>query len=58
LGDEVMRGCINVREYFNILMRKKTFGVLSFRDPVPACAQLKNVVKFLSYSPTLPVSNL
>jgi hypothetical protein len=47
LGDEVMRGCINVREYFNILMRKKTFGVLSFRDPVPACAQLKNAIEFL-----------
>jgi len=47
LGDEVMRGCINIREYFNILMRRKTFGVLSFHDPVPACAQLKNVIKFL-----------
>ena len=47
LGDEITRGSVNIREYFNILMRKKTLGVLSFRDPIPACAQLKNAIKFM-----------
>lgn len=46
-GNEVMSGCVSIREYFNILMHKKIFGVLAIRDPLPACAQLKNVIKFL-----------
>lgn len=47
MTNEFTNRSINVREYIKILNRKKIFGVLSFRDPLPACAQLKNLMKYL-----------
>jgi predicted ATP-grasp superfamily ATP-dependent carboligase len=45
--EELIKGEFNLKDYLDILKRKKIYGTLSLSDPVPAFAQVKNVIKYI-----------
>jgi len=45
--EEIIKGEFNLKDYVDILKRKKIYGTLSLSDPVPAFAQIKNVIKYI-----------
>ena len=45
--EEIIKGEFNLKDYVDILKRKKIYGMLSLSDPVPAFAQVKNVIKYI-----------
>lgn len=45
--EEILKGEFNLKDYLEILKRKKMYGTLSLNDPVPAFAQVKNVIKYI-----------
>jgi len=45
--EEIIKGKFNLKDYVDILKRKKIYGTLSMSDPVPAFAQVKNVIKYI-----------
>ena len=45
--EEILKGEFNLKDYLDIFRRKKIYGTLSMSDPVPAFAQVKNVIKYI-----------
>jgi len=47
--EEIIKGGFNLRDYVDILKRRKIYGTLSMSDPVPAFAQVKNVIRYIMW---------
>lgn len=45
--EEILKGKFNLKDYLDMFRRKKIYGTLSMSDPVPAFAQVKNVMKYI-----------